>query len=179
MIKIIEAQANDYNEVFPLLWMAGGEVIADYIDCDDMQKAKQICEKFFTDDSCQFNYKNCVVAKNEDNICGVVLFYDGGKSQQYADYFSKLSGRNIQPEAESGQMYIDSIAVYEQYRGQGIAKMLIDHSFNTAQKYNMPLTLIVSDEKPKVKQLYEKVGFSIEGKKHIAGYEYYKMIKRA
>lgn len=177
MIRLMQAQASDYDEVFPLLWMAGGEVIADYIDCDDMQKAKTICERFFYDDNCQFCYKNCVVAKNNEGICGAILFYDGGRSQQYADYFSKISGKSFEPEAESGQMYIDSIAVYEQYRGQGIAKKLLNYAFDVAKKRDMPLTLIVSSQKQQAKIIYEKAGFSVGGKKYIAGYEYYKMIK--
>ena len=92
----------------------------------------------------------------------------------------KALGKDAQIEKEcfDDEFYIDSIAVDEKFRGQGLAKELILHSFARAKELgHKKVSLIVDINKPKVRKFYESLGFKFNTKKIINLHEYDHMIK--
>ena len=109
--------------------------------------------------------------------------YFGGDAWQLDREISqhlKALGKDakIEKECFDDEFYIDSIAVDEKFRGQGLAKELILHSFTKAKELgHKKVSLIVDVNKPKVRKFYESLGFKFNTKKIINLHEYDHMIK--
>ena len=84
----------------------------------------------------------------------------------------------ITRECFDGELYIDSIAVNEKFRNQGIGGQLIRAAFETARKKRIcKVALLVDTKKHKEKLFYEKMGFSSNTTLTIYGKKYLHMIK--
>ena len=68
--------------------------------------------------------------------------------------------KKLTDECESGELYIDSLAVFKKYRGRGIAKQLIAKVEAKSEEIGIPLLgLLVDKENPNVAKLYASLGF--------------------
>ena len=66
--------------------------------------------------------------------------------------------------SSEGEIYIEFIAVSEKARGMGLGTRLMDELLGYAKKnYYKKLTLLVVENNPKAKILYEKLGFCETG----------------
>lgn len=59
--------------------------------------------------------------------------------------------------------YVHIIAVKNEYRGQGIGKMLLKHIEDLYFEDHSKLFLVVSDFNPDAKRLYQEIGYSVIG----------------
>lgn len=59
--------------------------------------------------------------------------------------------------------YVHIIAVKNEYRGQGIGKMLLKHIEDLYFEDYSKLFLVVSDFNPDAKRLYQEIGYSVIG----------------
>ena len=150
---------------------------------DDPLKSDEILEKFFKSETNRLSYKNVYVYKRDDVIIAAMCAYFGGDAWQLDREISqhlKALGKDakIEKECFDDEFYIDSIAVDEKFRGQGLAKELILHSFAKAKELgHKKVSLIVDINKPKVRKFYESLGFKFNTKKIINLHEYDHMIK--
>lgn len=75
-------------------------------------------------------------------------------------YFIYFINKIMSPKLEPGVLRIDSIAVAENARGQGIGSLLIKKVFEFAKEKGFKkIVLEVVDTNPKAKKLYERLGF--------------------
>src|SRR5690606_11868495 len=75
-------------------------------------------------------------------------------------------------ETQSGEVYIDTIAVSPGYQGGGIGKMILLYAVDLFVKRNQQvLGLLVNLDNPLAKKLYLNVGFTIVNRVHIFGAE--------
>ena len=181
MIK--NAQKQDAKVCIKLLNLAM-EDIAYKLSCyDDPARSDEILEKFFKSETNRLSYKNVYVYKHDEQIIAAMCAYFGGDAAQLDSEISqhlKALGKDAQIEKEcfDDEFYIDSIAVDEKFRGQGLAKELILHSFAKAKELgHKKVSLIVDINKPKVRKFYESLGFKFNTKKIINLHEYDHMIK--
>ena len=150
---------------------------------DDPAKSDEILEKFFKSETNRLSYKNVYVYKRDEQIIAAMCAYFGGDAAQLDSEISqhlKALGKDAQIEKEcfDDEFYIDSIAVDEKFRRQGLAKELIMHSFVKAKELGYKkVSLIVDIKKPKVRKFYESLGFKFNTKKIINLHEYDHMIK--
>mgnify|MGYP003415469000 FL=1 len=115
----------------------------------------------------QYSYKNCYVCEVDGKVAGAICSYDGARLYELREaLFQELEkrgtqlGKKITDECESGELYIDSLAVFKEYRGQGIAKTLIARVEEKSQALNIPtLGLLVDNENPTAAKLYTSLGF--------------------
>ena len=145
---IKNAQKQDAKICIKLLNLAMEDIAYKLSGYDDPVKSDEILEKFF-------------------------------KSETISQHLKAL-GKDAQVEKEcfDDEFYIDSIAVDEKFRGQGLAKELILHSFARAKELgHKKVSLIVDVNKPKVRKFYESLGFKFNTKKIINLHEYDHMIK--
>ena len=71
-----------------------------------------------------------------------------------------------QDETQEGEIYIDTIAVSENFRGKGIGTEILDYLIEElANKQNKTLGLLVDFTNPNAKKLYERKGFKVVGEK--------------
>ena len=181
MIK--NAQKQDAKICIKLLNLAMEDIAYKLSGYDDPIKSDEILEKFFKSETNRLSYKNVYVYKRDDVIIAAMCAYFGGDTAKLDREISqhlKALGKDAQIEKEcfDDEFYIDSIAVDEKFRGQGLAKELILHSFAKAKELgHKKVSLIVDINKPKVRKFYESLGFKFNTKKIINLHEYDHMIK--
>lgn len=136
-------------------------------DIDDFHR---VMTRLVERDDTQYSHLNTLVACPEDqadNVVGICVSYDGGHlhrlRQPFIDTAKEewdMDHSGIPDETEAGELYLDSLAVDENYRGQGIASMLLRASIDKARKMGLPRTgLLVDVGNPRAETLYYKVGF--------------------
>ena len=181
MIK--NAQKQDAKICIKLLNLAMEDIAYKLSGYDDPVKSDEILEKFFKSETNRLSYKNVYVYKRDDMIIAAMCAYFGGHAwllDREISLHLKALGKDAQIEKEcfDDEFYIDSIAVDEKFRGQGLAKELILHSFARAKELGYKkVSLIVDVNKPKVRKFYESLGFKFNTKKIINLHEYDHMIK--
>ena len=181
MIK--NAQKQDAKICIKLLNLAMEDIAYKLSGYDDPAKSDEILEKFFQSETNRLSYKNVYVYKRDDVIIAAMCAYFGGDAWQLDREILqhlKALGKDAQIEKEcfDDEFYIDSIAVDEKFRRQGLAKELILHSFAKAKELgHKKVSLIVDINKPKVRKFYESLGFKFNTKKIINLHEYDHMIK--
>lgn len=181
MIK--NAQKQDAKICIKLLNLAMEDIAYKLSGYDDPAKSDEILEKFFQSETNRLSYKNVYVYKRDDVIIAAMCAYFGGDAWQLDREILqhlKALGKDAQIEKEcfDDEFYIDSIAVDEKFRRQGLAKELILHSFARAKELgHKKVSLIVDINKPKVRKFYESLGFKFNTKKIINLHEYDHMIK--
>ena len=181
MIK--NAQKQDAKICIKLLNLAMEDIAYKLSGYDDPVRSDEILEKFFKSETNRLSYKNVYVYKCDDVIIAAMCAYFGGDAAQLDSEISqhlKALGKDAQIEKEcfDDEFYIDSIAVDEKFRRQGLAKELILHSFAKAKELgHKKVSLIVDVNKPKIRKFYESLGFKFNTKKIINLHEYDHMIK--
>ena len=181
MIK--NAQKQDAKICIKLLNLAMEDIAYKLSGYDDPLKSDEILEKFFVSETNRLSYKNVYVYKRDDVIIAAMCAYFGGDAwllDREISQHLKALGKDAQIEKEcfDDEFYIDSIAVDEKFRRQGLAKELILHSFARAKELgHKKVSLIVDVNKPKVRKFYESLGFKFNTKKIINLHEYDHMIK--
>ena len=181
MIK--NAQKQDAKICIKLLNLAMEDIAYKLSGYDDPLKSDEILEKFFKSETNRLSYKNVYVYKRDDVIIAAMCTYFGGDVAKLDSEISqhlKALGKDAKVEKEcfDDEFYIDSIAVDEKFRGQGLATELIMHSFARAKELgHKKVSLIVDINKPKVRKFYESLGFKFNTKKIINLHEYDHMIK--
>lgn len=122
-------------------------------------------------DNSQYSYRNALVALTADEkVAGVCVSYDGACLIELRKAFLKACKENFNQdfsdmpeETSAGELYIDSIAVDEGYRGQGLAKQLLQATIDKARDMNInSVGLLVDKGNPQAEQLYHAVGFRYE-----------------
>lgn len=139
----------------------------------------------------QYSYLNTRVATDDDGSpIGVCICYDGAELKTLRRPFfheaNTMLGWNMTAdeidalpgEAEPDEVYLDTILVLPQYRGQGVAKALIGDAREKAARIGKPLGLLCDIDNTHAYKLYESVGFKSVGLKPFAGHTMYHMQMR-
>ncbi len=132
----------------------------------------------------QYYYKNTRVATFPDGTrVGLCISYDGGRILELRKSFfqeaEKILGWSVSPaeldrlpgETNGDEFYLDTLATLPAYRGRGIARALIEDARCRSEEAGLPLGLLVADDNPGARSLYEAVGFRPVGRRWFAGEE--------
>ena len=119
-------------------------------------------------DDSQYSYRNTLCAFTDDGrLAGICVSYDGGELHRLRRRFIEAAQRefgidysDMDDETQAGELYLDSIAVDERYRRQGIAKKLLSATIEKAGRLNIPAVgLLVDKGNPDAERLYTACGF--------------------
>lgn len=180
---ICEADKNDAEEVIELLNLAMEDIAFSLSGTSNLEQSNQILQEFFTGEDNRLSYKNILVFKDAQKVVGAICSYNGLDSKRLDIPFIKRledlgEEPNIKQECTKNELYIDSLAVDINYRGQKIATKLISAVFERAKKLGLSrVSLIVDAKKPKVKRYYESLGFCGSNELEILGHKYIYMTK--
>ncbi|MBD5357942.1 MAG: GNAT family N-acetyltransferase [Bacteroides sp.] len=178
--KIIPASPEHAPYIGKAIIMAIGEELTNHLAGE--KHTPEDVENLFTSlaqrtDS-QYTYLNSMVAVDEDNnVEGVVVSYDGARLYELRKAFFEEAEKAIDlkiegtPDAETGpeEFYLDTLAVFPEYRGKGIATNLIKAAGERAASAGKPLGLLVSKTNPNARHLYDTLGFRPVGERPFAG----------
>ena len=137
----------------------------------DIRDFRRVMTSLVSRPDTQYSYNNTLVATIEDNIVGICVSYDGALlhllRQPFIDAAQQEWGMDhssIPDETQAGELYIDSLAVDPEYRGRGIASLLLRATIDKSRALGLPSTgLLVDLGNPKAEALYNKVGFQYAG----------------
>jgi len=127
-----------------------------------------------------YSWKNTLVAECDGVKAGAIISYPGAFYVEKRDSTFALFG-NDAPSSEyetgAGEYYLDSLMVLPEFRGQGIGSALMNAAIAKAQAAGYQrITLIVSDEKPRNRAMYERLGFKALSPIIFLGEPYTKMV---
>lgn len=116
----------------------------------------------------QYSYSNIQAAKTDQGeIVGVLISYDGSALHSLRLAFQRLAktwlNRDFSTmidETHAGELYLDSLAVREDYRHRGIATRLLALAIEKARRQGLPrVGLLVDSGNPNAQRLYLSLGF--------------------
>lgn len=126
-------------------------------------------------DDSQYSWRNAFVAVDDEAtdgnveyapVAGAIVGYDGSMLHHLRRRFQEASLRCLQmdyssmdDETQPGEFYIDSLAVYPEYRKRGIASMLLEKMKQHAASLQLPAALLVDKGNPTAERLYTSLGF--------------------
>lgn len=133
MITIRPAQVNDAASIaegiYEAFLLPGSEVENDpHFHQQWINTLTAVCAQLDT----QYSYTNTLVAEEDGEIAGIMITIDGSNYRrqrermfpQLKSLFDTAFGQgweNMEDEAQVGELYVDSIAVFPAYRHRGIA----------------------------------------------------------
>ncbi|MCY0095030.1 GNAT family N-acetyltransferase [Hoeflea ulvae] len=115
-----------------------------------------------------FSWKNVLIAETGDGVAGMSLSFEltGGPGDQglpdpVLEPLETLKSRAI------GSRFIDSVAVYTRFRGQGIGRALLRAELDRAAG---PSSIITDDANSRALSLYQSFGFEEQGRAPIIAF---------
>ena len=170
------ATAADAPIVAGLINMAMLEITYQFIGKEDPVEANHFIESLVKEKNNQYSYQNIYVIQELDHVLGHTCIYDGAKFEALRkkvwDSIAIRYGHHYTAADETapGEMYIDTFALAPAARGKGLGKELLLFAINHyAKQQHKKLGLLVDQDNPKAKKLYESVGFRVVEQRHIFG----------
>lgn len=127
----------------------------------------------------QYSYCNTIVARTPDGkLAGAAISYDGARLRELRRAFIEeanailgwnLTEEQFTDETSPDELYLDSLMVLPEFRGNGLGSKLISATREKAREAGKPLGLLVDFENPKARSLYSSIGFVSAGIRPFAG----------
>lgn len=141
------------------------------------EDAVKLFEHFIALEDNQYSYTNTLVYLVNDEIAGSINAYDGRMIEKLRLPFFTYLKENFHPngfemelESEADEFYLDTISVSPTHQGQGIGKKLIQAAIERARELShQKVGLLVDEDNPNAKRLYESLGFEHAGYKMLLG----------
>lgn len=175
MINFRKATKNDSLFIAKTMMLAMDKIIYNFIGDENYNEALSFLEELIQLENNQYSYENTVIVEYDSALAGSTTFYDGAllhelrqpvMSLLYQKYNRKLS---LEDETQKGEIYIDTIAVLNEFQGKGIGSKILDYLIEEISiKKHKTLGLLVDFDNPNAQKLYEKKGFEVVGEKRLA-----------
>ena len=130
-----------------------------------------------------YSYENTLIAEIDGKVVGAMCAYDGADYQRLKqpiiDALGPDCGFAKMKETEDGEFYLDSVGVFPEYRGRGIASRIIEAQCERAASLGHKVAgLIVDIDKPQVEALYSRLGFTYLDDKDFFGHTMKHMVRQ-
>lgn len=130
-----------------------------------------------------YSYRHCTLVRTADGqTAGGLIAYPGDdylhRRQVTFSMVKELIRFDVDkmdPEAQPHEFYLDSMAVWPQFRRQGIARMLMRHGIQAGLDMQRTVTLACAPDNDGAHRLYTSLGFSDKGSLFIFGEDYIRM----
>ncbi|GEM_PF-7027612 len=138
----------------------------------------------------RFSFENVLVCTDETGaVVGALCAYEAAREVELnRALFEAGFAVEYETSGQAGEIYVDSVAVAEAWRGRGLARAMFEALFERFGGEcggecggfgGVEFSLLVEPRKALTKAFYERVGFKTCGKKQIYGIEYEVMRKRS
>ena len=183
-IRIIKGEEKYAPYIGKAIIMAIGEELAKQLAGPNhtVKYVEEMFSRLARRTDSQYSYLNSLVAVTEEGeAAGVTVAYDGARLHDLRRAFfeeaSTSLGWNIDidnldsinDETGPEEYYLDTVAVFPQFRGKGIGRMLIEATENKAKEAGKPIGLLCSKDNGNARRLYESLGFRQVGERYFAG----------
>ena len=143
------------------LYSISSDGVADYIWTQLAQPGEAILEvgkRRYEREQSVFSYRNCTVAMLDKQLVGMLVAFPMHVDPSFEETdpvlapYSKLE--------EDGSFYVCGVAVYPEFRGQGIGKRFMALSEQQARDRNLrKVSLIVFEQNEGATRLYKALGY--------------------
>lgn len=174
-----QATPQDARFIADAIVMAvGDEITRSFAGKDHtVQDVKELFTHLAQMDNSQYSYKNTLVATTPaDEVMGLIISYDGALLHPLRKTFISAAKDeldydlvNLADETSDDEVYLDTLAVYDKFRGNGIASALINAAIERAKPLNKPVGLLVDKSNNRARRLYESLGFRQVDERPFAG----------
>jgi len=166
-MRIQPAQISHARELAYLINLAG-EGIPDYLwqsMAENGETPLEVGTSRAAREEGSFSYRNAKVCIDDEQIQGMMVSYQQPTPyniEDLADYPAIIQPLVRLESLAPGSWYINAIATFEQHRGKGVARQLIQEAENSARAAGCNLvSLIVASENSPALQLYLKLGYQV------------------
>ncbi|MBZ9751998.1 GNAT family N-acetyltransferase [Deinococcus sp. HMF7604] len=140
-------------------------------------EAAEVIEQLFPLSGHRLSFERVRVAERDGRPLGLLLAYPGAAAELLdqplrARLRALGQADHIEQEGTPGELYLDTLAVSEAARNQGIGAQLLAAAAVWARELGLPrLGLLAQDGNPAAR-LYERSGFVVAGHRTLAGGHY-------
>lgn len=170
------ARPEDASRLAELINMAMIDITYQFIGKDDEAEANRFIMSLVKESNNQYSYQNIFVIQELNKIIGHISIYNGDHftqlRQKVWDTIKEKYGHSYQAEDETapGEMYIDTFAICPSERGKGLGKELLQFAIDYyVTKQKKILGLLVDNDNPNAKKLYQSIGFKVVEERNIFG----------
>lgn len=175
-MEIANATREDAAQLAYLINLAG-EGIPEFLwqgMVEDTESPLEVGAKRAAREEGGFSYRNAKVIRQEGKVAGMIISYqldapyETGDLSEYPDVVRPL----IELEAQApGSWYINALATSEQFRGLGIASILLQDAEQQACAQGVStMSIIVASENPSAKKLYLNQGYQLQTSRPVVEY---------
>lgn len=177
-MKIIKATPNHIPAITRLIMTAMTDDCCRFLAgaSHSLDDFRRMMERLVAMDDSQYSWRNTLVAVDDEAadvdlasapVAGAIVGYDGADLHRLRRRFQEAALADLgmdysvmDDETCAGEFYIDSLAVFEDYRGRGIATMLLRAMIAHAASLKLPAALLVDKGNPRAEKLYRSIGFA-------------------
>lgn len=172
---IRKAELQDSEKVAQLILMASFLVFEDMLKTNDYNKIIKFVMNLYDNIDNKYSMNNIIVYTIDDEVAGCLVYYKSKDEAILNKNMQKILNSDYSFSFESipNTVYLDSIAVFDNFQGQGIARELIEYLKDNSDS---DLSLLVETYKKKVQSFYERLGFEFINKVEIFNGELNSMI---
>jgi ribosomal protein S18 acetylase RimI-like enzyme len=124
-----------------------------------------------------FSYRHATIAEVDEKVAGLLLGYRLAEPYVLGDLSAlpDMVRPLVELEAEApGTWYVNALAVFPEYRGQGVGARLLAEAELRAIEVGAPgLSLIVADQNVRAKRLYLRTGYRATGRRPLVPFPGY------
>lgn len=183
-IRIRKGEKRDADVIADGIMMAvGDELVAEIANGRPREAVHAIFRDLALMEDSQYSFRNALIAEDEKGSpMGMVVAYDGkilmearklffSLTKEYLgwDIYELTEGLEPEPETDGDEYYLDSLAVWPEYRGRGVASRLIGEVKKLAIKAGKPVGLLCAEGNSRAEKLYRSLGFEAVGVRPFAG----------
>jgi ribosomal protein S18 acetylase RimI-like enzyme len=184
-LNIRAAAIGDAEPAAQLIFEAIHDIAYQLTGETTQEEAVKALAELFREEGNRFSSKQILAAEVDGKIAGIILCYYGSEADRLdapvAERLRKRTGNPNPPidkEADEDEYYIDSIAVFPEYRGRGIAKALL----SAAEKAGAALgygriALNVEYGNESAARLYQSIGYLSDKTVTINSTPFHHMVK--
>ena len=165
----------------PLVQQTIGKVGLALTGADSDTGAARAMLGFFPLRANRLSYQNVLIAARGPEPLGLLLAYPGAQAQALDDPFrERLASLGLPAQVESegtpGELYVDTLAVTEAARGQGVGATLLEAAAAQARTLGLSRVGLLVEDGNRAATLYARVGFRAAGTRTLAGGSYTHLI---
>ncbi|MEG3135802.1 GNAT family N-acetyltransferase [Rouxiella sp. T17] len=164
----------DARQVIELISFADEHALLYLTGKGTLAEAQQVYLQGFGREDVYYSYLFTQVCFINERLAGCILAFPGFLEptfiSQAVSVFADVR------EADDDELYIDSLAVYPEFRGQQLSEKLIEAAKIQAKTYALgKLSLLADDTKPHLEKMYKSYGFAVANKIILEGVSHKKM----
>lgn len=181
---IRRAKKDDGRQAARMIYTTIGAIGRTLAGTINDEETIQVLQSFFVQPGNRLSFENTLVAEENGEIAGLLVCYHGSRSAEldrpFLERLRSLGNKeaHIDKETNSTEYYLDTLHVNERYRNKGAAIQLMQAFEEQARLLgHKKLALIVEPENIPAYKLYQKMGYTEDGKLTVSGEKFVHMVK--